>query len=352
MPTRGLSILAAVTVSAVVACWIAIDERYRGVALREQESGLVFPELNDRINSVTHIAVSRADGQFALARRAGGWANMGIGGYPATLTRVEDVLGAAAGLKYVVPKTKRSKLHHKLGVEDVTAGAKSTRLTFKDASGTVLADVIAGKRKETIAGRYRQGVYIRLPGDERAWLAEGSLDVHHGAPDWSDRMVVDIDTRSLTTLVVTHADGEVVALHRNQPGDRKLTLKNLPAGADVEHQYQIDYMAGLLQGVRFNDAKRVDMANLEAIPAFEATAQSQSGLAVTLSASAPEEDGSVWARIEATVSGEAPAPDHARQETARINANFDGWGVKLPRTITDRFRIRLDDIIGTPAADQ
>ena len=135
--------------------------------------------------------------------------------------------------------------------------------------------------------------------------------------DWSDRAVVDIDAGALATLVVTHADGEVVALHRNRPGDRKLALMNPPAGAGIEHQYQIDYMAGLLQGVEFDDAMRAGMADLEAIPAFEVVAQSQSGLAVTLRASAPEEDGSVWTRIEATVSGEAPASDHARQEAAR-----------------------------------
>ena len=352
MPTRGLSILAAVTVFAVVACAIAINERYRDVALEERAGGLVFPELNDRINSVTHVAVSRAGGGFVLARRADGWANMGIGGYPATSTRVDDVLGAAAGLEYVEPRTKRSRLHRKLGVEDVSAGAKSTRLTFKDASGTVLADVIVGKSKEPVPGRNRQGVYIRLPDDERAWLAEGSLEVHHDAPDWSDRTVVDIDAHSLTALVVTHADGEVVALHRNRPGDRKLTVKNLPDGAEVEHQYQIDYMAGLLQGVEFNDARRADGANLEAVPVFEAAAQSRSGLAVTLRAGAPEEDGSVWARIEAAVSGKEPASDHARREAAGINADFDGWSVKLPRTVADRLRIRLGDIIGGSAVDR
>ena len=352
MPTRGLSVLAALAVSAVAACWIAIDARYRDITLEEQTGGLVFPELDDRINTVIHVEVSRAGGRFVLARGANGWANMGIGGYPATSTRVEDVLGAVAGLRYLEPKTKRRKLHHKLGVEDVAVGAKSTRLTFEDASGTVLADVIVGKRKEAVPGRYRRGVYMRLPGDERAWLAEGSLDVHHDAPDWSDRMVVDIDARALSTLAVTHADGEVVSLHRDEPGVRKLTLTNLPAGADIRHQYRIDYMAELLQGLRFNDAKRAGAADIEAIPVFEAVAESQGGLAVTLRAGAPDEDGAVWARIAAAVSGDAPASDHARLEAARIVANFSGWSVKLPRTVTHRLRIRMGDIIGSPAIDQ
>ena len=94
------------------------------------------------------------------------------------------------------------------------------------------------------------------------------------------------------------------------------------------------------------------MADLEAVPAFEVVAESVSGLAVTLRAGAPEENGSVWARIAAAVPGDAPASDHARREAARIVADFSGWSVELPRTVTDRLRIRMGDIIGSPAIDQ
>ena len=126
------------------------------------------------------------------------------------------------------PRTSRSRLYRRLDVDDVTAGGKSTRLTLKDADGAVLADIIVGKPKNDVTGTDRQGVYMRLPGDERAWLVEGSLDVRHDAAEWSDRMVVDIDARSLTALTVRHADGEIVALHRDRPQDLKLTLKSLP----------------------------------------------------------------------------------------------------------------------------
>ena len=352
MPTRGLSILAVVTVVTVVACWIAIGERYREVSLEEREGGLVFPEFRRQADAVADIAVARAGGKFVLSRREDGWANMGIGGYPASPARVEEVIGAMAGLEYIEPKTGRRKLHRKLEVEDVTADAKSTRLTFKDTAGAVLVDIVVGKPKENVSGPGRHGVYIRRPGDERAWLVAGSLDVRHDAADWSDRMVVDIDADSLTTLLVRHADGEVVALHRSQPRDRKLTLKNLPAGAKIEHQYQIDYMTGLLQEVRFNDAKRTSVAGLDAIPAFEVFAQSKDHLAVTLRASEPTEDGSVWTRFDARIPDDAQASDQARREATRIRSDFDGWSVKLPRTITDKLEIRLSDIIDTNTANQ
>lgn len=352
MPTRGLSILAIVTVAMVVACWIAIGERYREVSLEARGGGLVFPEFRRQADTVADVAVARASGQFVLSRRESGWANMGIGGYPARPGQVERIIGAVASLEYIEPKTEREELYRKLEVEDVTAGAKSTRLTFKDAAGGVLADIIVGKPKANGAGAGRPAMYMRRPSNERAWLVEGSPDVRHDAADWSDRMVVDIDARSLTTLVFKHADGEVIALHRAQETDRTLTLKNLPAGAKVEHQYQIDYMAGLLKEVRFSDARRTDGADLEAIPAFEAVAHSKDHLAVTLRASESGEGGSVWARIDAHVSDDAQASDQARREAARIKSDFNGWSVKLPRTITDKLVIRLSDIIGTNTTSQ
>ena len=353
MPTRGLLIFAVVTVVAVVACWIAINGRYREVALEKQEGGLVFPAFQRQVSAIAEIEVTRANGRFALTRREGGWANMGIGGYPAKEKRVEKVIAAVAGLKFIEPKTGRSKLYHKLDVEDVTADStNSTRLTIKDTAGAVLADIIVGKPKKNVAGLDRQGVYVRIPGDDRAWLAEGSLDVRYDAAEWSDRMVVDMDAGSLTALTARHADGEIVALHRNQPRDRKLTLKNLPVGARVEHQHQIDYMAGLLQGVRFKDAKRTSATDRETIPAFEATVLSEDLLAVTLRASEPAKDGSVWTRIHAQVTNGTQASDRARREAARIKSNFSGWSIKLPRTITDRLKIRLRDIIETGTSSQ
>ena len=353
MQTRGLLILAVVTVVAVVACWIAVDERYREVALEKQEGELVFPAFQRQVSSIAEIEVARASGRFSLLRRESGWANMGIGGYPARSTRVEKAISAIAGLKYVEPKTGRSKLHHKLDVEDVTAtSTESTRLTIKDAAGAVLADIIVGKPKKNATGLDHQGVYIRIPGDDRAWLVEGSLDVRYDAAEWSDRMVVDIDARSLTALTVRHANGEFVALHRDQPQDRKLTLTNLPAGAKTENQHQIDYMAGLLQGVRFSDARRSSSSDREVIPVFELTARSKDHLAVTLRTSEPAEDGSVWAWINAQVTNDAQASDDAKQEVARINSKFGGWSVKLPRTVTDRLKIRLNDIIETKTTSE
>ena len=347
MPTRGLIVLAVATVATVVASGIAVDKRYRQTVLEARGGEVVFPDLRDRTGGVAVIEVGRAGAGFALERRGDGWANAGLGGYPARAERVATVLSEIAGLRYLEPKTARATLHSRLAVEDAGPGAESTRLTLGDGNGGVLADLIVGKARPRTANADRAGVYIRLPGRERAWLAEGTLDVHRDAAGWSDREIVDIDAHSIRSLTVRHADGEVVDLHRAEPDDRKLTLRNLPAGAAVAHQHQIDFMAGLLKGLSFVDARAGPPSDPAVAPGFEATVETADHLRVTLRAGNPAEDGTLWAAVDAGLAVDVEASDHARAEASRIASQFDGWLLKLPRRISDRLRIRLHDIIGT-----
>ena len=341
MPNRGLIILAVITVTTVVAC-VVVDDDYSKVSRERQEGGLIFPEFQHQLADVADIDVARASGTFVLSRRKDAWVNLGLGGFVAMPARVESAIIAVASMKYIAPKTKRNKLYKRIQVEDTSATAKSTRLTFRDGDSAVLADVIIGKPKDA---RNRQSVYVRFPGDAQSWLATGVFDVHHDVMDWSDLAVVDYDTRSLNVLTIRRRDGETVALYRNQPQDRKMKLKNLPAGAVVEHQYQIDYMVGLLQDLNFTDARRADEKTLNAVPTFEIVARWKNHLVVTLRADEPMRDGSVWARINAQVTNDSQASSLEKQEADRIQSNFNGWNIKLPRKFSDRLKIRLNDII-------
>ena len=346
MPTRGLVALAAVTVAAVAASFFAVDVRYRETVLEARGGEAVFPALRGRTGSVAGIEVVRAESVFALERRAEGWSNTGLGGYPARAELVETVLSEIAGLEYMEPKTTRPALHARLAVEDAGPDASSTRMTLRGADGGILADLIVGKARPRTAREDRAGVYIRLPGRERAWLAEGTLDVHRDAAGWSEREIVDIDARSVRSITVRHEDGEVVDLYRAGPDDRKLALRNPPAGATVAHQHQIDYMAGLLKGLSFVDARAGGPSDAALAPGFEAVVHTADHLRITLRTGRPAKDGTIWAAIDAGPAAGAETSERARAQAAGIASRLDGWLVKLPRRISDRLEIRLRNIIG------
>ncbi len=348
--SRGLIMLAAITVAAVAACGFAIAARYSEAAINKQNGGLVFPEFQNQLDAIANIEITGVNKRIVLSYGQDGWQNQAMGGYPAKTTLVENALAAIANLAYIKPKTERTNLHSKLGVEDVNADSKSaqgksTRVTVKDANNKVLADIIVGNPKETIVGTNAPGVYIRLPNEKRAWLAAGPLDVKHNPPDWSNRMVVDIPAQDLITLNIRHTDGAVVELYRDKPDDKQFTLKNLPDGSKVQNQHQIDYLAGLLRGLKFIDAKHVADSDTGFGPVFEIMAHSNQHQAVTIRAGEPEEDGSVWAKVDAQITNHTLASSQTKEDVARIKASFDGWIVKLPRAVTEKLKLRLGDII-------
>jgi hypothetical protein len=342
---NGLAILAGVTLVTIVAAAWSVSERYSTVALEQKEGGLVFPDLQEKVGEISTVEIVRADGNFVLQRRPEGWANMGVGGYPARQTRIEKMIGGLVSLSYFEPKTERSSLYSKIGVEDVSGDAKSTRLRVNDEAGTVVADVIVGKAKSGVAGLDRDGVYVRLPGEQRAWLAESSLDVRYDAVDWSERRVVHVRASKVGVMSVTHPDGELVEIYRKGEDDADLTVKNLPQNAEIEHQYQIDFMSNLLDEVSFLDAKLADQVDFEKVEGYSVTVVSTNGLVVMLRTGLPERDESIWAQFDAAVAKDFEATEEAVKEAKRIKTELANWAFRLPRSKTDRLKIRLDEII-------
>lgn len=348
MPNRSLYILLFFVVLISGATGWFIDARYQSsAAWQAPQRGLVFPALEHQLNNITDIEVVRASGKFILSKRDGVWLNSGVGGFPALTTKVEKAIVAIASLKYQEAKTRRKSLYTKLDVENINAAAKSTQLTFKESSGKIVADLIIGKNKKILDQR---GLYIRLANTEQAWLVESAInnelvDVRHDAIDWSNKRVVDIAPSALTALSFNQESGAILALYRAQPQAAKLTVKNLPVNAKIEHQFQIDYLSGLLNELTFLDAKPNILAQQNSLPAFTIEAKTAYGSAITLTVHQPLADGSAWTQVEAKLINPAQSSTRAQLEVTRISSSFNGWLIKLPRKFTDRLKIKLSDIL-------
>jgi hypothetical protein len=345
MRGTGFWVLVAAAAAVAVAAGWGIERRYAETAVEQVEGEAVFPGLADRVADIAAIDIARDGKAFTLRRHAGAWANEGIGGYPARGVLIERAIGGLAGLRYAEPKTVRADLYPKLEVEEVGAGAKSTRMTVKSGDGAVIADLIVGKPKPGAAGLDRDGVYIRMPGAERAWLAEGTLDVRHAAADWSERTVLNVPPRDLVALTVVHPDGETVDLHRAQPTDADLTVRTLPPGGEIENQYQIDYMSALLENVQFENARAASVTPIVPGQGYRVRAVTKAGLSVEMATTDPDADHRVWVTIEVGVDESRSPDDAARDAARRLSETVSGWSYQLVRAKTERLRIRLKDIV-------
>ena len=122
-----------------------------------------------------------------------------------------------ADMTLVEPMTRRPDLYSRLEVEDPGKG-KSTLLTLKGKSGTVLARLIVGKRRYDRLGAGNDGVYVRKPGDPQSWLARGSLDFSDTPANWLDRGIVDLPDSRVAKVSLTQPDGSTLVL---EPGRAK-----------------------------------------------------------------------------------------------------------------------------------
>jgi hypothetical protein len=354
MLDRSLCLLLCFALLISGASWWFIDARYQtSAAWQAPDKALVFPRLQHRLNDITDIEVARAGGNFVLSKRNGAWINDGLGGFPARPIKVEKAIVAIASLKYKEAKTKRPRLHTQLDVEAISASAKSTRLILKDSTNNIAADLIIGKKQKILG---RQGLYIRLANAEQAWLVANAVnneavDVRYDAIDWSNSNVFDIAPSELTALSVRQASGDIVALYRAQPQAIKLTLKNLPANASIEHQFQIDYMSGLLNELKFIDAKPYFSTLQNSLPTIIVEAKTQYGSVIIIKVYEHLDDGSVWTRVKAKVNSAATDSSKAQLEVARIRSAFNDWSIRLPRKFTDRLKINLSDILNENGAN-
>ena len=330
---------------AVITTCIAVfaERRVDEVAATPREP-LFFPSLAAALPEVAAIDVTRAAGRFTLTRAEGGWRNEGLAGYPAISDRADDVLAKLAGLRRVAPRTARARLYRRLGVEDVAEGATSTRLTLHNAGGEVLADLIVGAAQRNGVQRSTPGTYVRMPDAARVWLAYGSFDVHHDAANWSERRLVDIAPDAVMALEVVHPDGDRIQVVRDGSADGALTM----AAGDrrrIARPGQLQYLAALFESLEFLDAlpeERLRDRRGDQPPGVQAAVLTRDGVLVELRQLAPAERDRVWAELNARAveDGSPEAVERARA----IAAAVAGWVYLLPQSVTERLRLRADNV--------
>ena len=98
-----------------------------------------------------------------------------------------------ATLRFHEPKTERPEKYAKLNLLDFDApGSGSTRVTVQDSAGAMLAELLLGNSKFNLPGTKTGGIYLRLPGEQRAWLAAGGLNLSGLPGDWLEPTVLHV----------------------------------------------------------------------------------------------------------------------------------------------------------------
>lgn len=340
MANKGLSALLAVTAAAVVAAVFVVRG---GGTLRDDPlvGQAVLPEVAQRLSDVGRVTLVHGGAKTTLLRHGDGWVVEEKGDYPANEAKIYQALLGLAELSFVEPKTRKPDLYPRLEVDDADKkDAKSTLVTVADAKGSLLGELIAGKRRVDQLGGGNDGIYVRKPGDAQSWLAGGTLDLAGATPEWLDKKLIDLPQAKVKDVVLSAADGGALAFRRDKPEDKFALAAPPPAGKKLKSGDALDTPAGALAGLELTDVRPAKEFEFPKDGAAQARYESFDGLVLTVSIA--QKDGTDWARIAASGTGEA------EKQAADLNARLSPWVFAIASFKAKMLETKLDDVLETP----
>ena len=200
-----------------------------------------------------------------------------------------------------------------------------------DDKGGVLAQLIVGHRRVRTQGNVPESIYVRRPGENQSWLAEGRLPVDADPQLWLDRDIANIDNKQVASVVVHRGDA---VLEFGRDGG-KGTLK-APADHPKLDDYALEDMFRSLETLTLTDVKPVadepgEKVGTATITLIDGTVVDVTVFAVAKATGAPD----IWTQY--AVRGDSEA---AQKLAARVK----GWTYQVGAWKEKAFVPTLDDL--------
>ncbi|MEE8196797.1 MAG: DUF4340 domain-containing protein [Acidiferrobacterales bacterium] len=363
---KTILVLAAVTGVVTLA---AIFSKQDSSAIPGQGEPL-FPELMAQINDARQVSGISGDGSFTIKRRDDGWVVEEKSNYPADADKVHRLLLGTAQLTRIEPKTRKPELYAQLGVEDVDAdGSQSLKFTLKNAGGDALADFILGTRRPATGNPNLSEYFVRVPGNPQTWLVEGKLPDDKNPINWVDREILELDSKRVRAVRVTHANGDKIIVRRPDPSADDFELVGLPKGAQIKDVYAVNGIGNGLTNLSLDDVKSASAIRQDkkkAAMSVEIT--TFDGLRVTMHTRKNGKENLAWfsaafdpalvyedTKPEKTETGSEAqdadeqtglkATDAVKQEAETLNTRWQGWLYIVPQYRVDSVAKKKSDLI-------
>ncbi len=321
-------IIILVTLAVLTGAWLMFGERQP--APDDSVSGQrLFPELEQKLNDTTRIRVEHRGSVFEVVKKGDQWQLPDRGGYPVLFERVKPLLLGIAGLEKVEAKTSKPENYARLGVQEPSADSANTRIELYAGDEPVASFIVGGISSGLITGG-RDGIFVRVSNDPRAWLVAGNLVPPEKPVDWVDRQIIHIKPKAVQRVTIRHPDGDTLVVEKLHKGVATYTVVNMPAGAVLKDGAETNLLARGLAGLNMEDVLVRSQAALPEAEAAAAVFKTWDGLQVT--AYTVEQDDKIFIWFDVSNDDE-------------LRSRLTGWVYQIPRARGDTLRKRLDDMI-------
>jgi len=356
MNSRTLKTLGAVVIGLVL-IWLLLDLGGN----ESRTSSELLPTLKAQINDVDSLAVRQGESITTIERRDESWTVKERSGYPADVGSVREVMIALSDAKILERKTSNSEKYGVLGVADIG----------NDGDGSELIVSVGDEKLAVIIGNTAQSEYryARIAGEEQSLLIDQNPTIPDSTGGWLRTDVIDVAANRISSVVINHADGEVLELRKASADNSAFDVSNVPAGRELTYPTVANSVGDALAGLSLEDVRPADDA-LEAIT----TAVFTTFDGLVINASEYAIDGASWfhfsAASEPTVTKELAAQDTVANddtseqediadddggegeaavdpvaEAEAINARVSNWLYSVPESSAGSLRQRMADLL-------
>ncbi len=343
MKSRTVLALVVLAVAVAGAAWMFASPPASVSGTVEAERGtLMFPGLATKLAEASRVEITAKGRTLTIAREGADWGLPSRGGYPVDARRLRVLLTGLTLLRMDAPRTADPALLERLGLGNPeSANSTANLVRVLDAKGNVLAALIVGHRRVYTEGGLPDSLYVRRPGQNQSWLAEGRLPVQPDAELWLRRTVTDIAPQDVASVAV-HRGGSVLRFGRT--GGKEALLE--PSPAPALDPYRLDDVFRALQTLTLDDVKPA--ASAPGDPLGTARFTLTDGTTLTVSVFIPAEPvgkplaaQTIW--IQFAVGGTSP---QARALARRLT----GWSYQVGIWKQKAFVPMLADLVAQAAA--
>src|SRR5690606_6938117 len=314
MSARTLRLLAVAVVVLFAAVWLV--DRQRGGGTRED--GLLLPGLEARLDEITAVRITDADGEVRIVREDDDWIVPAKGGYPADVAKLRELLLGLAEARRIEQKTANPELYDRLGVQDPEQEGASGKRVASEGLGEADFEVILG---DSAQRDYR---YARIAGDATSWLIDRNPKLPDDAAGWLVPEITDIPASRVQSVTIRHEGGDTIAIRKADAGDTNFTVDNIPEGRELSYPSVANSIASALDNLNLDDVRRAGEGAADSEGDVEPSRvttvfRTFDGLEVTVESTGTEDE--TWIRLaaaavpagDAGTSGDAPGPDDGEE---------------------------------------
>ncbi len=265
MNPKSFLILLIFAVASAIGATALITARDTGAGIRG-EGTVMFPGLVGRVNDVRRVKITRGTGTSTLVATTkdgkDSWKLLELYGYPVPLISVRAVAAGMAQVASIEAKTTRPAKYSKIRVEDPKGKkSKSARVELFGKSGEKLAALIIGMDKPSLGGQGQ--LYVRRPGDKRAWLARGKITVPEKREGWVDQMIVEVDLPRVRETTLYLAGEKPLRIFKKAESDQDFIVEGMSDDYEVKDLFGAEDISRSIQSLAFAEVRPAKEIGLE-----------------------------------------------------------------------------------------